>query len=253
MVPYVEIPSLQIWGPIVVHPFGFLVVTGCIVGAMVARWHAKSIGLDVQRFSALIGWVLISGLLVSHFITLLFYHPEQLRFDWKLLDVGKGMSSFGGFFGGALGTLVYLRLYRLPILPFVDALVLGLVVGWFFGRLGCTVAHDHPGLPSSFFLAVAYPTGPRHDLGFYEWLFTIGLNILLFTIRSRGCSVGILTGVTCVIYCPVRFLLDFLREGDKLYFGFTPGQYFSLVLMIIGGVVLIRAIRQRKRTLRLEP
>jgi phosphatidylglycerol:prolipoprotein diacylglycerol transferase len=124
---------------------------------------------------------------------------------------------------------------------------LGLAVGWFFGRLGCSIVHDHPGLPSDFILAVQYPTGPRHDLGFYEWLFTIGLIVLLLMLRRRGLPAGMLTGVVCVLYAPVRFMLDFLRVGDRLYYGFTPGQYLAVVMLIAGVAVLMRACgKQRK-------
>ena len=119
--------------------------------------------------------------------------------------------------------------------------------GWFFGRLGCTIVHDHPGLPSDFILAVEYPSGARHDLGFYEWLFTIALIVLLFVIRRRGYPAGVLTGITCVAYAPVRFMLDFLRVGDERFYGLTPGQYFALVLMVVGGWVLVRAVRPPRR------
>lgn len=214
---------------------------------MTARWHTRSVGLDLKWFAPLVAWVLIPGFLVSHFVVLLLYHPEHLRFDWGLVNVGRGMSSFGGFFGGALGAIVYLQRRRLPVLAYIDALVLGLVVGWFFGRLGCTIVHDHPGLPSDFILAVEYPSGARHDLGFYEWLFTIALIVLLFVIRRRGYPAGVLTGITCVAYAPVRFMLDFLRVGDERFYGLTPGQYFALVLMVVGGWVLVRAVRPPRR------
>lgn len=244
MIPYIEIPALQLWGSITVQPFGVLVAMGCIAGAMVARWHAISRGLDTKKFPGLLAWTLVAGFLVSHIVVLLFYYPERLRFSVELLNVGKGMSSFGGFFGGALGAVIFLRYHRLPVLAYGDALLLGLTVGWLFGRLGCSIAHDHPGLPSDFILAVDYPSGPRHDLGFYEWLFTIGLNIFIFMIRGRGLRAGVLTGLICVLYAPVRFMLDFLRVGDKLYYGLTPGQYFAVALLIAGVSVLVTANRQ---------
>jgi phosphatidylglycerol:prolipoprotein diacylglycerol transferase len=50
-------------------------------------------------------------------------------------------------------------------------------------------------------------------------------------------------GLTCVLYAPVRFLLDFLRVGDRLYFGFTPGQYFSIALLAVGVVLLVQVYR----------
>ena len=34
-----------------------------------------------------------------------------------------------------------------------------------FGRMGCSIAHDHPGLESDLWFAVQYPHGGRFDLG----------------------------------------------------------------------------------------
>ena len=37
-----------------------------------------------------------------------------------------------------------------------------------------------------------------------------------------------------MLYAPVRFFLDFLREADKTYDGLTPGHYSSLVTLGLG-------------------
>jgi phosphatidylglycerol:prolipoprotein diacylglycerol transferase len=223
MIPYFEVPAIPIGSYMVLQPFTILVVIGCLAGIATARWHALSRGLNLHRFYGLVVSTLIAGFVVSHLFYLIFYHPERIRFGLELLNVGSGMSSFGGFLGGTLGAVVYLRVHRLAAWEYIDALLLGLAVGWFFGRLGCTIIHDHPGTPSNFFLAVEYPGGPRHDLGFYEWLFSIGLNVLLFALRRTRPVAGVLTGIACVIYAPARFLLDFLRISDPRYLWLTPG------------------------------
>lgn len=245
MIPYIEIPSLHIWGPFEIEPFGFLVVTGCIVGFLVARWHVGTLGLDQGEVRSLVLiWVLVPAFVLSHLISMVLYFPEALvRQPLSLIYIGRSMSSFGGFFGGALGAVIYLRRKKLPAWEYCDSLVLGLVVGWLFGRLGCTIVHDHPGLPSDFLLAVQFPIGPRHDLGLYEWLFTIFLNFLVFFIRRRRLPPGSIIGIISVLYAPIRFMLDFLRVGDKLYLGLTPGQYFSVLLMVVGIWALTRAIK----------
>jgi hypothetical protein len=76
----------------------------------------------------------------------------------------------------------------------------GLAQGRFFELaswvlvLGCTIDHDHPGIHSHFILAVKYPDGARHDLGFYEWLFTIGLIVVLLFIRRADFPSGAIIG-----------------------------------------------------------
>ena len=242
MVPYVEIPPLRIFDFIIIRPFGLLVVTGCVTGFLVARWHGISRNLDPQEFIPLITWTLLVGFVTSHLFSLVFYFPEQL-FDRPLrwYGIGNAMSSYGGFLGGGLTAVVYLKRKKLPILEYSDSLVLGLTVGWFFGRLGCTLVHDHPGRVTDFFLAVQYPDALRHDLGFYEWLFTIILIGIVLFVRRRDVPTGVIVGVVCVLYAPVRFLLDFLRIADKLYYGLTLAQYFSIALLLFGIGVLYRS------------
>ena len=239
VIPYIETSPIVIWRSITIHPFGLLVVTGCIIGYLVARWHAGTRGLDGRLSTELAICILVPAFILAHVVTLVLYFPDTLpRSAWIPTDMGKGMSSYGGFLGGSLGAVLYLKWRKLPVLEYIDAMMLGLTVGWFFGRLGCTIVHDHPGLRSQFFLAVLYPDGPRHDLGFYEWLLTIILIIIGFSIRGRSLPAGALTGVISIAYAPVRFMLDFLRTGDKAYWGFTPGQYFSVILFSVGIWVL---------------
>jgi len=38
-------------------------------------------------------------------------------------------------------------------------------LSWVFGRSGCSLAHDHPGMLSNAWFAVQYPGGGRFDLG----------------------------------------------------------------------------------------
>jgi phosphatidylglycerol:prolipoprotein diacylglycerol transferase len=180
MIPHVEIPVLQLWGPLVLHPFGLLAATGCLVGYAVGRGYCRQAGLDTGTFRHLTLWVLAAAFVMSHWVALGLYHPERLpalltQQPLQLLAIGASMSSFGGLCGAAIGAFLYGNMHRLPMRAYGDALTVGWTAGWFFGRLGCTLAHDHPGSPSDFVLAVQFPDGPRHDLGWYEWLYTIGL------------------------------------------------------------------------------
>jgi len=243
MLPYIEIPAIVLTDQLAIEPFGLLVVTGCVAGLLVAHWHARSRGLPPTDFAWLAVWILVPAFALSHLTSMVLYFPEALMDSpARLLRIETSMSSFGGFLGGTIGAVTYLKRRKLPLLEYCDALMLGLTVGWLFGRLGCTIVHDHPGVHSNFFLAVNYPDGPRHDLGLYEWLFTIVLSGILLLVRRKRWPAGTMIGIACVLYAPVRFLLDFLRVEDKLYLGLTPGQYFSVLLLLLGAWVLWRSV-----------
>jgi phosphatidylglycerol:prolipoprotein diacylglycerol transferase len=127
---------------------------------------------------------------------------------------------------------------------------------WAIGRLGCTLAHDHPGIHTSAsnWLAFAYPDGPRWDLGFLEMLFSIALTIATALLWRKPRPLGTYISLTCLAYAPVRFALDFLRlpaeaEGDARYAGLTPAQWASFVLLAVGlgALWLVRDERGRRK------
>jgi phosphatidylglycerol:prolipoprotein diacylglycerol transferase len=131
---------------------------------------------------------------------------------------------------------------------YLDLIAYAFPFAWVFGRAGCTVAFDHPGYATTFFLAERYTDGVvRHNLGLDEALLTIPL-VILFWLLGRGKAhlPGFFVGLIAVVYAPIRFLLDTLRWDDARYFGFTPGQYSSIALLVLGAVVLYWASKRRQ-------
>jgi phosphatidylglycerol:prolipoprotein diacylglycerol transferase len=114
---------------------------------------------------------------------------------------------------------------------------------WMFGRIGCFMAHDHIGTPSTFPLAVNFPGGPRHDLGLYEAILMAFLSMLMYAMRDvRGR--GVMAGTLMATYSFARFWFDFLRIGDSKYFGLTPAQYGTFVLAAFGIWLVVRGRRE---------
>jgi phosphatidylglycerol:prolipoprotein diacylglycerol transferase len=248
--PFFTIPDGRI-GPIPLHPFGVLVATGIMVGHRIATRRAEKLGLNAEKFESLVFWTVATGIVLSHVFDAIFYHPQQIAEDpLYLFKIWAGLSSFGGFFGAAIGFLVYLR--RNPDVDgwrAADAIGLGLPVGWIFGRMGCATVHDHPGRPSTHWLAVdfpansprplGFPPGPRFDLGLLELLLTPILVATVYLVAKRTTKRGAVIGALCTVYPFIRFPLDFLREtdangGDVRYFGLTPGHFASLICLAIG-------------------
>jgi phosphatidylglycerol:prolipoprotein diacylglycerol transferase len=211
MLPYLEVSPINLGGRLTLQPFGLLVVTGCLVGYVVGRWYAGRVGLNQQIFQRLTLWILTPAFLMAHWVSLLAYYPEVLWHDpMQMLRINASLSSSGGLLGAALGAVSYWTLFGhhtgLSLRSYGDAVTVGWTAGWLFGRLGCTLAHDHPGLPSAFALAVQFPDGPRHDLGVYEWLYTLGLNVFDFSIRGRQLPPGTILGLVSITYGAGRFL-----------------------------------------------
>ena len=248
MLPYFELREIPLGGGRSVAAFGVLVVLGVAAGIRFAQVRARALGVSEREINAAMAWALIAGLLGSHLFTLL-TEPNAMRHGVRgLFEFWNGMSAFGGFFGALLGLSIHFRRRRRPWLVEADILVEALVVGWIFGRLGCTLVHDHIGRPSEFALALRFPDGPRHDLGLYELLYTaLVLAPAVVAIGRRPRRPGTSVWVIALLYAPARFLADFLRNtdlpgADARYLGLTPAQYACILLAGIG-----LALAQRHR------
>lgn len=240
MIPYFELHEIPVGGGRSVAAFGVLVVVGVVAGMWVAQWRARQRGVPESEINAAIAWALVAGFLGSHVFVLL-TEPHAIAHGLGgLFEFWSGMSSFGGFFGALVGLAIHFRRRRRPWLVEADILMEALVVGWIFGRLGCTLVHDHIGVQSDFPLAIRFAEGPRHDLGFYEFLYTaLVLAPAVYAANRRPHRPGTIVCVVALLYAPARFLADFLRHTDlpapdARYLGLTPAQYACVALMAVG-------------------
>jgi phosphatidylglycerol:prolipoprotein diacylglycerol transferase len=184
MVPFIHIPDLHV-GPLPIHPFGLLVVTGVVIATSITIRRGGKMGYDTGELNSFITWMLLCGFVISHVLDEIFYHWDEVVSHPLILAMPwRGLSSFGGFFGMVVGMLFWrnvltldgpridllgmtlIRLPRfqwrsrpLPILPFADLILSVFPIGWMFGRAGCASVHDHPGRDASLhnLMAVAYP------------------------------------------------------------------------------------------------
>ncbi len=295
MLPYVHIADLEI-GPIKLHPFGMLVVLAVLSGTSLARWRAKRRGLDLDQLESFIGWMLFVGFVSAHALDAILYHPRDvLARPWSLLFFWEGIGSFSGFFGALVGVVMwrhfewvptrfkigsytFKRLARrkeaLAILPFADVILSVFPIAWIFGRMGCSVAHDHPGAPAgdAAALAVAFPSSnpavidgpgehstlgpitiihghfPRYDLGTLELFLTIGLATAFAILWRKRLVTGFYVVLVSLVYAPARFAMDFLRiegpSGDARYGHLTPAQWMCIALFVFG-LVLARKLARK--------
>src|SRR5262245_38006494 len=252
MIPYFELREIPIGGGRSLAAFGTLVALGIFVGAWFVERGARRMGIPEREIPGAILSAVVPGLILAHLVALLATEGIDRWSPRVLLGFWNGMRSFGGLAGALLGLGLYYGWSRRPWLLAADLLAQGLVIGWVFGRLGCTLVHDHIGRPSEFLLAVRFPGGPRHDLGLYELLYTVVVLVPAVVVLNRrprppGTSVAVLA----LLYAPVRFLLDFLRQtdlpgADVRFLGLTVAQYGCIVLAGIGIGLLVRI---RRRTL----
>ena len=251
--------------------FGGMAAIAIVLGAALAELRAKRTGVSPELVSAFIVRVIMIGIASAMVLNVVFYEPTKLvqiiRAIGSWFGEGPketvpypGLSSFGGFIGGTIAALRFSRKRRVSLLVLFDICFFAFPFAWIFARAGCFIVHDHPGLESTFLLAVDNYNGQgvaRHDLGLYEMIWALIMTPVVLWIGRKPRPFGFFAALVPLAYAPVRFMLDFLREtpehgGDLRYFGLTPGQYASIVLLLVGSAVAIRVARGPAASLSLD-
>lgn len=267
LIPFIELGELVLVpprvigdsfppAPISIKPFGTLVALGAYVGSYLAVRQARFVGLDPKAMISFVFWLGGGGFILGHMLDTIFYYPGRVLEDpLSLFRLWEGLSSFGGFAGAAVGMLLWRWRYKVRALPYSDVVASAFPVAWVFGRAGCTLAHDHPGMRSDLWIAVQYPGGGRFDLGFYEMLLTLPIAITFLVLRRKPRPWGFYLGLMLLAYTPGRFALDFLRArepvamsefvaaNDPRYGALTPAQWGSFILLGIGAFILWRTLK----------
>jgi phosphatidylglycerol:prolipoprotein diacylglycerol transferase len=276
--PYFHIGALDIGIPI--QGFGMIVAAGVLIGATPLRRYAEWHGVSDDHIRGLLTWVIVAGFLGAHEFDVLAYQFDRIGdatmvqpagwwflpaglwpSNWPLvLRIWDGISSYGGFIGGAIGFAIYVWWKRLPTRLFADITIVGLLPAFTIGRIACTVVSDHIGAaadPGAWYaflamdyprklnlshLAEAYPGTSEFirawNLGLLEFLYLVPVCAIILYLAFRPSKrppAGFLTVLTGVLYAPVRFFLDFLRpeDTDPRYLALTFAQWSSLLAFAI--------------------
>ena len=278
MLPYFAQPVWQL-GPLTIHAFGVAVAVALWYGLILGQRRFERAALDSRVGQRLAGWMIAGGLLGAHLFAVLLYVPDKLRDDpWLLLRVWEEISSFGGMLGGMIGALLFFALRLRDTawhtkLSYLDAVAFVFPAALAIGRIGCALAHDHPGVVASFPLAISLQTEAAHsyirgvyvsaglslpanaggmgfhDLGLYELLVLALLIVPAFAYwNRRPRAAGFYLVAFAALYFPVRFGLDMLRVADARYAGLTPAQWGAALVVVVLPLVAVACRKARQQS-----
>jgi phosphatidylglycerol:prolipoprotein diacylglycerol transferase len=228
MFPYVTVPPIFV-GKMAIPPFALLVSLGVLVAHFVLLARARRLGLSPVWAGELSLAMVICGFFGAILFKLL-YRPEALA-----MRVFPGISSFGGIFGALLGGWAYLAARGTGVMRYLDAVGFAFPFGFVLGRLGCTITHDHPGLRSDVgWLTVAYPDGPRYDLGLLEMLFLLAVCGAFVWLDRNPRPTGFFLAALLLLYGPFRVALDRLHVDPPRYADLSVDQWAGAAVTALG-------------------
>lgn len=251
MIPWFEWKTIAL-GPLTLQVWGLFVAAGMLLGMWIINKRSKKFSLNTDMMFNLGFWMIVWGIIGARLFHVVFY--EQGYYAAHPLEIFKlwhgGMSSFGGLFGAAFYFWRAIKKQKLlgHILVIADVMSFSAVFGWMLGRVGCLLIHDHLGRHSNCPWAMQTPDGSRLEMALLEIVGMIPLALLFFINRKKEKPSGWYVGILFLYYGVLRFILDFYRAkdivgADARFLGLTPGQYFAIVLALLG---LVQWRRSRK-------
>ena len=259
----IEIPTP--WGELPIYSYGVMLGTSMIVAWYVVMWLGQREGFHREVLANTFIITAVSAIVGARLLYIL-TNPNEFDSIPDLFALRRGgLVAYGGFLGGFVGALAYLRRKGVSFLGFADVTAPTLALGLALTRIGCylygcdygarlgedapdwlvtigTFPHwaDDAGSPAWSHHVADYGLAsdaahsfPVHPTQLYESLagFTLlGATLLMWRHRSFRGQVLL---ALAALYGVWRFCIEYLRDDPERgqAFGFSTSQLISLAIV----------------------
>jgi len=227
-------------------------------------WYGRNTNITANIMEDFIFFACISALIggrigyvLLYSLTYYIHYPLEIFMIWR-----GGMSFHGGFAGCVIACIILKLRLKIKFLDMTDIAALLTPPSLFLGRIANFINQELWGHPSTLPWSVVFPIDPlqipRHPSQLYESILEGLLHTVILwgiVIYGKGLKYpGLLSGVFCLWYGISRITIEFFREPDQ-HIGFAAtileipisrGQIFSIPLIIVGSILIARALELRK-------
>ena len=249
-------PILFKFGPITLYSFGAFMALAALSAAWVVHAELKRLGKNPELASTIVFAAALGGLLGARLLFIIEEWSNFLAAPLSFIFTGAGFTWYGGFLGGIIAVSWVVKKNKIPWLVGADIAGPALAIAYGVGRIGCHVAGDGDwgtvtDMPwgvaytnaivgwANPYTGVPYPPGVRvHPTPIYEFLQGVVIFAILWSIRKKGYAPGTLAWIYLVLAGFARFTVEFWRINPDLGWGLCEAQWFSLVIIALGLILL---------------
>ncbi len=220
MLPYYPQPAIS-FGHWHVTAFAFCGIAALILARWMVLRRARRFGIGYDEIAPVYLVVIVAALVCALL-------PGVLT--------ASGLSSLGAVMGGILGGSGYClvqRYSREKMFALLEVLAFAAPFAGAMGRLGCTLAHDHRGLPSGGWFAFRFPEGGRYDLGFVDFLFLAGLSAAFVLLDAKQRCPLFFLGTAACAYGSFRLWRETLDVSSR-YLPWAAVLALGIAALIVG-------------------
>lgn len=258
--------------PVPIYSYGVMLGLSLVVGWYLTLGLAERDGLPKETMANCYVATALAAVIGSRVLYIL-TNLDEFDSLGAMFDIRRGgLVAYGGFLGGFVGSYLFLRSHRIPLLPWADVAVPSLASGLMITRIGCylfgcdfgrPLGEDAPGWLKKLGTFPHWPEGtlergsgspawvqhvkergldptseaslPVHPTQLYEALVGAGLLALLLFARRRQKFRGEIFLLFTFAYGVCRYLLELLRDDAER--GSVPPSLPEHVLLPAGLVV----------------
>jgi phosphatidylglycerol:prolipoprotein diacylglycerol transferase len=239
-------PILFRWGPVVLGWHGVWFAIGFAAGYWVLIRQRCIAHVDRDRLSWLLLWVIVAAFSSARLSYVLLHWGDYAAHSVRILALYEGGTTLSGaLIGGTVATILCTRHMHLALWDIGDATAVALPAGELVGRIGCLIAGDIWGLPTSGTWGVAYihPNAaipsylrgvPMVPIPALIQLWDVGLLLLLPVARRHLAHTGLLFPCYAVAYATGRFVTSAWQLEAASVLGLKGTQLLSIALAASG-------------------
>jgi phosphatidylglycerol---prolipoprotein diacylglyceryl transferase len=236
--------------------YGLLMAVGIGVGATVATRQAHWRGLEADQVYDMVLWLIIAGVIGARLFHVIDYWEYYVANPGALLTFQQsGLAIYGAIIGGIVAIALFAWRRRLNFWKLADVAALGLPLGQAIGRIGCFINGCNYGYATELPWGVRWrapgamvpdPNTAYQPAQLYEAIVAAGIFALLWPLRKRVRSDGILFLLYLVLYATTRFAISFTRPDNIIWLGLRQAQLVSVVLVVVAVPLLFYLRRSRQ-------
>ena len=235
-------PILFQIGSITIYSYGVMIALAVIVCAWALSRDSKVYKIPSDIIYDLMFWTVAWGILGARifYIVLMWEYFKHNPLEMIMLQHG-GLAWQGGFIGGTLAGVWFIRNKKLPLKIFLDLVAPYIALGQSIGRIGCFLNGCCYGKSATWGIYFPVHGARLHPTQLYEIFGLLLVFFILKYMQRRPHRGGMIFVLYLCLGAIERFVVEFFRaDHDQLWFGLSLFQYIALGIFILGLVLLGR-------------
>ena len=246
------LPHIHLFGGFSITPYGIAIALAFVAALWLTLKLAHRRGIDKSFVMDISFYIIIAAIVGARlYFVLQHWGAPYMRSVGQALQIWDGgLVFYGGFLGGLIAVLIYVKAKKVPLLAFMDILAPATALGYAITRVGCFVNGCCYGAPTNLPWGVVYPPDapvycepnsltflmegtPVHPVQLYASIINALLCLFLIWVLGRAKQTGTTSLWYFLIYPIYRFGAEFVR-GDNAFqaiqFGLTIPQWTAVII-----------------------